>query len=126
MQFTSSLVSLLLAAATTGVQALPGSPVEQRQDGAPRIYAKFWSDTACGADGGEWVEDTVWLQDPVGQCIDVNVWTIFGSTEMVTNSATHDLRAYNRDNCDESGNHYDVPAGETGCWAQYVDSVKFL
>lgn len=92
MQLTSSLVSLLLAAATTGVQALPGSSVEQRQD-APRIYAKFWSDTACGADGGDWVEDTVWLQEPVGQCLDNNVWTIFGSTEIVTNLATHDRMA---------------------------------
>ncbi|KAJ0116713.1 hypothetical protein N8I77_003012 [Diaporthe amygdali] len=126
MQFTSSLVSLLLAAVTTGVQAIPGSPVEQRQE-APRIYAKFWNDTACGADGGAWVEDTVWLQEPLdGSCIDVEVWTTFASTEIVFNSATHDLRAYSLDKCDESGNHYDVPAGKTGCWAQFVDSVKYL
>ncbi|KAL1852887.1 hypothetical protein Daus18300_011969 [Diaporthe australafricana] len=125
MQFTSSLVSLILAAATIGVQALPGSSIEQRQE-TPRIYAKFWSDTACGADGGDWVEDTVWLQEPVDQCLDNNVWTIFGSTEIVDNFATHDLRAYSLDKCDEGGNHYDVPAGETGCWAQGVESVKFL
>lgn len=86
MQFTSSLVSLLLAAATTGVQ---GSPVEQRQE-TPRIYAKFWADSSCGADGGIWVDDTVWLQDPVGTCIDVNVWRDFGSVEIVDNFATHD------------------------------------
>lgn len=89
MQFTSSLVSLLLAAATTGVQALPSSPVEQRQE-TPRIYAKFWADSSCGADGGIWVDDTVWLQDPVGTCIDVSVWRDFGSVEIVTNLATHD------------------------------------
>lgn len=89
MQFTSSFVSLLLAAATTGVQALPSSPIEQRQE-APRLYVKFWSDTSCGADGGFWVEDTVWLQEPVGTCIDVEVWRDFGSTEIVTNTATHD------------------------------------
>lgn len=89
MQFTSSLVSLLLAAVTTGVQALPGSPVEQRQE-TPRIYAKFWADSSCGADGGIWVEDTVWIQDPVGTCIDVSVWRDFGSVEIVDNLATHD------------------------------------
>lgn len=88
MQLTSSLVSLLLAAATTGVQALPSAPVEQRQE-TPRIYAKFWADSSCGADGGIWVEDTVWFQDPVGTCIDVSVWRDFGSTEIVTNTATH-------------------------------------
>lgn len=86
MQFTSSVVSLLLAAATTDVQ---GSPVEQRQE-TPRIYAKYWADSSCGADGGIWVDDTVWLQDPVGTCIDVNVWRDFGSVEIVDNFATHD------------------------------------
>lgn len=85
MQFTSGLVSLLLAAATTSVQ---GSPVEQRQE-TPRIYAKYWADSSCGADGGIWVDDTVWLQDPVGTCIDVNVWSDFGSVEIVDNFATH-------------------------------------
>lgn len=88
MQFTASLVSLLLAAVTTGVQALPGSPVEQRQETA-RIHVKYWSDSSCGASGGTWVEDDVWIQDPVGRCIDVNVWRDFGSTEIVTNLATH-------------------------------------
>jgi hypothetical protein len=91
MQFTTGLVSLLLAAATTGVQALPGSPVEQRQE-APRVFAKFWADTSCGADGGIWVEDTVWLQEaqPLGTCIDVNVWDpTFNSTEITFNNADH-------------------------------------
>lgn len=89
MQFTSSLVSLLLAAVTTGVQALPGSPVDQRQETA-RIFVRYWSDSACGATPGSFlVEDDVWIQDPVGRCIDVNVWREFGSTEIVTNLATH-------------------------------------
>ncbi|KKY39835.1 hypothetical protein UCDDA912_g00150 [Diaporthe ampelina] len=131
MQFTSSFVSLLLAAATTGVQALPSSPIEQRQE-APRLYVKFWSDTSCGADGGFWVEDTVWLQEPVGTCIDVEVWRDFGSTEIVTNTATHDLHAYSLDNCNGTGpnaNYYDVPAGSTTdphCYSQHVESVKFI
>lgn len=91
MQFTTGLVSFLLAAATTGVQALPSSPVEQRQE-ARRIFASFWADTACGDDGGRLVEDTVWLQDaqPLGTCIDVNVWDpTFNSTRVSFNNADH-------------------------------------
>lgn len=95
MQFTSSLVSVLLAAATTGVQALPGSPVEQRQE-TPRLFVKFWADSSCGADGGIWVDDTVWFQDPVGTCIDVSVWRDFDSVEIITNTATHDRTSYRK------------------------------
>lgn len=95
MQFTSSIVSLLLAAVTTGVQALPGSPIEQRQE-TPRLFVKFWADSSCGADGGIWVEDTVWFQDPVGTCIDVSVWRDFSSVEIITNTATHDRTSYLR------------------------------
>lgn len=89
MQFTSSVLSLL-AAATAAVQAIPGPAVEQRQE-APRIYAKFYNDTACGAEGGVWVEDTVWLQEPYdGSCIGVDIWTTFASTLIVDNFATRD------------------------------------
>jgi hypothetical protein len=91
MQFTPSLVSLLLAAASTGVQALPGSSNEQRQE-APRIYAKFWADTSCGSSGGAWVEDTVWQQDaqPLGTCIDVSIWNpTINSTSIEFNNAKH-------------------------------------
>lgn len=149
MQFTTSLVSLLLAAVTTGVQA---SPVEQRQE-APRIYAKFWADTACGADGGAWIEDTVWLQEaqPLGTCIDVNIWDpTFNSTGVEFNNAGHmreyivlsyilhdlladldpfSVRVYSQNGCQETGataRFFDVRAEELNCWAQRVESVKFL
>lgn len=57
MQFTTSLLSLLAAAAS--VRALPN---DKRQE-TPRIYAKFFDDNACQ---GTWVEDTVVSQS--GSC----------------------------------------------------------
>ncbi|KAG8158133.1 hypothetical protein KVR01_011894 [Diaporthe batatas] len=128
MQFTTGLVSLLLAAVTTGVRA---SPVEQRQE-APRIYAKFWADTSCGADGGAWIEDTVWLQEaqPLGDCIDVSIWDpTFNSTSVEFNNAGQMLRVYSQNGCQETGANarfFDVRAEELNCWAQHVESVKFL
>ncbi|POS75624.1 hypothetical protein DHEL01_v205983 [Diaporthe helianthi] len=128
MQFTTSLVSLILAAVTIGVQ---GSPIEQRQE-ARRIYAKFWADTTCGADGGAWIEDTVWLQDaqPLGTCIDVSIWDpTFNSTGVEFNNADQLLRVYSQKGCQETGANalfFDVHAVELNCWAQRVESVKFL
>ncbi|KAI0134046.1 hypothetical protein BJ170DRAFT_678961 [Xylariales sp. AK1849] len=121
MQFTTSIVSLLLAAAAS-VQAAPGTTLGARQE-TPRIYAKFFSDSGCD---GTWVEDTVWLQDPAGTCIDVNIPEAFNSTLIQDNYATRTLRAYASDNCNESGNHFDVAPGQTGCFAQHIESVKFI
>jgi hypothetical protein len=79
MQFTTSFLSLLAAAAS--VQALPN---EKRQD-ERRVYAKFYSDNACL---GTWVEDTVWVQEPAGVCIDVNIPFAYNSTLIADNLAT--------------------------------------
>ncbi|KAH8201003.1 hypothetical protein TruAng_004862 [Truncatella angustata] len=117
MQF-SSIISLFAAAAAS-VQALPS---EKRQDAA-RIYARFYSGSGCD---GTWVEDTVWLQEPAGTCLDVNIPFGYNSTLFADNLATRTLRVYNTDNCNESGNFYDVPAGNENCYAQHIESVKFL
>ncbi|KAK7975703.1 hypothetical protein PG990_007523 [Apiospora arundinis] len=122
MQFTTSIISLLAAASS--VMAAPSSQGDlvARQE-TPRIYAKFWSGNGCD---GTWVEDTVWLQGAGGQCIVNNIPFKYASTSIEQNFATRTLRAYASPNCNETGNHYDVPAGKTGCWFQQVGSVKFL
>ncbi|KAI1342901.1 hypothetical protein F5Y15DRAFT_412574 [Xylariaceae sp. FL0016] len=121
MHFTSSLAAAFLAAATA--HALPGASLEARQE-TPRIYAKFFSDSRCE---GDWVEDTVWLQEPAGTCIDVNIPFAYNSTLISQNYATLTLRAYSVDGCQENeGNHFDVGAGSLGCYAQHIESVKFL
>ncbi|KAG8157199.1 hypothetical protein KVR01_012907 [Diaporthe batatas] len=132
MQLTSTLASLLLAAVTTGVQALPGSPVEERQ-AVGTIHVRYWSDNGCGATPGSVVVgEDIWVQDPVGRCIDINVGRDFGSTQIVTNLATHTARAYRLDNCAETGpnaNYFDVinAPNQPRCFHQQdVESVKFL
>lgn len=82
MQFTTSIISLFLAAAS--VTALPRSSLTDRQNGE-RIYAKFFNDTGCAE---TWVEDTVWLQDTTGDCIDVNIPFAYQSVQVADNLAT--------------------------------------
>lgn len=79
MQFTTSLLSLLGLAAS--VTALPS---EKRQNGE-RIYAKYYSDNGCG---GIWRDDTVWVQNRDGTCIDVNNPFQYNSTLIADNLAT--------------------------------------
>ncbi|ETS80997.1 hypothetical protein PFICI_05999 [Pestalotiopsis fici W106-1] len=118
MQFTRSLLSLLAAGAS--VRALPN---DKRQE-TPRIYAKFFDDNACQ---GTWVEDTVWLQEPAGTCIEVNIPFAFNSTLIADNLATRTLRVYSASGCDENAsNYYDVAPTIEQCYAQAVKSVKFL
>ncbi|KAF7538233.1 hypothetical protein G7054_g3047 [Neopestalotiopsis clavispora] len=129
MQFTTSLLSFLAAAAS--VRALPN---DKRQD-TPRIYAKFFDDNACQ---GTWVEDTVetlkgtfssnrWLQEPASTCIEVNIPFAFNSTLIADNLATRTLRVYSASGCDEnSSNYFDVAPTIEQCYAQAVKSVKFL
>ncbi|KAM0808908.1 hypothetical protein AB5N19_09251 [Seiridium cardinale] len=119
MQFTTSLLTLLAAAAAS-VQAAPS---EKRQE-TPRIYAKFFSDNGCL---GTWVEDTVWLQEPAGTCIDVNIPFAYNSTLIADNLATRTLRVYSADGCNENtGNYFDVAPGVEQCYKQGIQSVKFL
>ncbi|KAI1842248.1 hypothetical protein JX265_006875 [Neoarthrinium moseri] len=121
MQFATSLLSLFALASS--VRAAPSQAVEERQNGA-RIYAKFFSDNACL---GTWVEDTVWLQEAAGGCIDVNIPFAYNSTLIADNLATRALRAYSVDGCNENaGNWFDVPAGIEQCYKQHIESVKFL
>jgi hypothetical protein len=89
MQFTTGLVSFFALAGS--VHAAPSQAVEERQDAA-RIYAKFFSDNGCL---GTWVEDTVWLQDPAGTCIDVNIPFAYNSTLIADNLATRTCKSLN-------------------------------
>ncbi|KAK8069178.1 hypothetical protein PG994_005794 [Apiospora phragmitis] len=122
MQFTTSLIPLLAAAASSVMAAPAEAGLAARQE-TPRIYAKFYSGNGCD---GTWVEDTVWLQGAGGQCIVNNIPFEYASTLVQQNYATRTLRAYASPNCNETGNHFDVPAGVTDCWYGQVGSVKFL
>ncbi|ORY69103.1 uncharacterized protein BCR38DRAFT_406969 [Pseudomassariella vexata] len=122
MHFIISLIAPCLVAAAS-VQVLPSSPVEQRQD-TPRIYAKFYNDTACL---DTWVEDTVWLENPPQTCIENTITATYGSTLIADNLATHTLRVFSLPGCNPNqGNYYDVPAGVEKCYAGQARSVEFL
>ncbi|CAJ2505245.1 Uu.00g126390.m01.CDS01 [Anthostomella pinea] len=123
MQFATSLVSLVLAAAS--VRAAPGTSVKAaaRQE-TPRVYVKFFSDNACL---GTWVEDTVWVQNPTDTCLDVNIPEGYNSFLVVDNYDTTTLRVFSLNGCNtNTGNYVDIAPGVEQCYAQHAGSVEFL
>lgn len=85
MQFTS-LITLLTAAAFTGVQALPNpaleSSIEERQ--TPFIgYIRFYGGTGCQE---PWVEDTVFQQND--KCLSNTFTQPYGSFNIQQNGYT--------------------------------------
>jgi hypothetical protein len=83
MQFTSGLITLVLAAA--GVRALPGS-VETRQSGL--ITAEFFADSGC--DTAVLETDSYGVEGDVGLCFAAGVAN--GASTLITNNAATNTR----------------------------------
>jgi hypothetical protein len=66
MQLTT-ITALLAAALTVGA-----SPLEARQ-GVPRVRATFYNNGGYCGPPEQWKEDTVFVQDAVGVCHDLDV-----------------------------------------------------
>lgn len=83
MQFSTTLVSLVLAALS--VQAMPATPVQERQ-ATPTIYARFYPDGGCH---GDWVDDTVFVQSATATtCVNNGLTSPYNSTFFSGNTAT--------------------------------------
>ena len=83
MQFSTAFISLVLAAMTA--QAMPATPVQERQ-ATPTIYARFYPDGGCH---GDWVDDTVFVQSSTaGNCVNNGLTAAYGSIFLSGNTAT--------------------------------------
>jgi hypothetical protein len=80
MQLTS-IVALVTAIAAVGVQALPSSPMEERQ--ATIGYIRFYAGTGCEE---PWLEDTVFVQGD--KCLSNTYTAPYGSFNVQDNSFT--------------------------------------
>ncbi|RYP51758.1 hypothetical protein DL768_002981 [Monosporascus sp. mg162] len=121
MQFTASLISLLLAASSA--QAIPGSSVEARQERRV-VHAEFYDQGGCN---GRFLGEQYFVQDEVQTCIDVNIPETIACTLITSNNATRALRFYNTERCNTVGsNHFTAPPGFTGPFALAVEAAQFL
>ncbi|KAF2800968.1 hypothetical protein K505DRAFT_412592 [Melanomma pulvis-pyrius CBS 109.77] len=119
MQFSTTLVSLVIAALS--VQAMPATPVQERQS-TPTIYARFYPDGGCH---GDWVDDTVFVQSTTATtCVNNGLTSPYNSTFFSGNTATRTLRVFSASGC--TGNYFDVLPGVNNCFAQHVGSSRFL
>ncbi|RYP69436.1 hypothetical protein DL771_006088 [Monosporascus sp. 5C6A] len=120
MQFTTSLISLLLVASSA--QALPGSSVEARQQRRV-VHAEFYSEGGCG---GRFLGEQDFIQDEAQTCIDVNIPEPIACTLITRNNATRPLFLFNTERCNIPGsNFFQVLPGFTGPFAQEVEAAQF-
>jgi hypothetical protein len=143
MQFTTTLLTLALAAA--GVSAAPSANagLDTRQTTTPGVvYVQFFNGNGCQ---GSFVEDDVFFDDGTGVCRVEPFTGTYGSFRIVTNGATRPCKyqmidlcgmsmltqrtvtLYTRTDCTTTagGNSVTVNAGTTGCFSQRIGSGSF-
>ncbi|RYP29797.1 hypothetical protein DL767_006538 [Monosporascus sp. MG133] len=122
MQFTTSLISLLLAASSA--QAIPGSSVEARQERRV-VHAEYYNRGDCG---GRLLGEQDFVQDEEQTCMVVSIPEPIVCTLITRNNATRSLRLFNIERCNTSGSNYiTVPPFTTGVYGgQNVERAHFL
>ncbi|RYP82098.1 hypothetical protein DL769_001757 [Monosporascus sp. CRB-8-3] len=131
MQFTTGLVTLLIAA--SGAQALPGSSLEERQ---PRhiVHAVFYGAPDCN--NGPIVGEQDFVQDQAGGvCMDVSASAQIHCTRVTVNNATIPLTFFRLQNCNPAGGNnffstvpgvtYPCQPGQMCEWTQIVERAQF-
>ncbi|RYP80091.1 hypothetical protein DL770_006374 [Monosporascus sp. CRB-9-2] len=120
MKFTTSLISLLLAASSA--QAIPGSSVEARQERRV-VHAEFYQGD-CGS--SRFLGEQDFVQNEGGACIDVNIPETISCTLITSNNATRSLFFFNTERCNiEGSNHFQRLPFTTGGFFLPVEAAQF-
>lgn len=98
MHFTLSTVSALLVAAV----AVGASPMEARQNGGvPRVRATFYNNGGFCGPPQDWKEDTVFVQNAVGDCKNLDVGpfqaTYFNESSVTRTCKSHSFHDHSDD-----------------------------
>ncbi|KAF2868575.1 hypothetical protein BDV95DRAFT_578746 [Massariosphaeria phaeospora] len=123
MQFTTSLLTLALAAAGVSAAPNPAAGLTVRQ--VPNlVYVRFFAGGGCQE---PWVEDDVFYDDGTGTCRVEPFTGTYGSFRIVNNDATRPLTLYTRTDCTTAsgGNQVVIAPGQTGCFSQRIGSGSF-